>query len=85
MSIQSVQRPLPKPLEHLAELAFDLRLIGSKTMSQIWRRLDAEAWSRSNNPYMILQNADQKVLDAAAADEVLIRELNRWLDAKSTT
>ncbi len=80
MSIQSVQRPLPKPLEHLAELAFDLRLIGSKTMSQIWRRLDAEAWSRSNNPYMILQNADQKVLDAAAADEVLIRELNRWLE-----
>ena len=75
MSMLQVQRPLPKPLERLAELAFDLRLIGSKTMSQIWRRLDAEAWSRCNNPYMILQNAHQKVLDEAAADEVLIREL----------
>ena len=80
MSFLNVQRPLPKPLERLAELAFDLRLIGSKTMSQIWRRLDAEAWSRCNNPYMILQNAHQKVLDEAAADEVLIRELQRWLE-----
>ena len=62
----NVQRPLPKPLERLAELAFDLRLIGSKTMLQIWRRLGAEAWSRCNNPYMILQNADQKTLDEAA-------------------
>ena len=80
MSFLHVQRPLPKPLERLAELAFDLRLIGSKTMSQIWRRLDAEAWSRCNNPYMILQNADQKILDEAAGDEVLIRELQRWLE-----
>ena len=79
MSFLQVRRPLPKPLERLAELAFDLRLIGSKTMSQIWRRLDAEAWSRCNNPYMILQNAHQEVLDEAAADEVLIRELQRWL------
>ena len=79
MSNVNVRRPLPKPLERLADLALDLRLIGSKTMSQIWRRLDAEAWSRCNNPYMILQNARQKVLDEAAADEVLIRELQRWL------
>ena len=79
MSMLSVHRPLPKPLERLAELAFDLRLIGSKTMSQIWRRLDAEAWSRCNNPYMILQNAHQELLDEAAGDEVLIRELQRWL------
>ena len=43
MSFLNVRRPLPKPLERLAELAFDLRLIGSKTMSQIWRRLDEEA------------------------------------------
>ena len=65
MSFLQVRRPLPKPLERLAELAFDLRLIGSKTMSQIWRRLDAEAWSRCNNPYMILQDAHQGVLDEA--------------------
>ena len=77
MSMQNVRRPLPKPLERLAELALDLRLIGSKTMSQIWRRLDAEAWNRCNNPYMILQEAPQKILDEAAADTVLIRELDR--------
>ena len=80
MSFLQVRRPLPKPLERLAELAFDLRLIGSKTMSQIWRRLDADAWSRCNNPYMILQNAHQEVLDEAAADEILIGELQRWLE-----
>jgi len=79
MSMPTVRRPLPKPLERLAELAFDLRLIGSKTMSQIWRRLDEESWTRCNNPYMILQDADQKRLDEAAADKVLIGELERWL------
>jgi glycogen phosphorylase len=80
MSTEYVRRPLPKKLERLTELAFDLRLIGSKTMSNVWRRLDPEAWVRCNNPYMILQNAHQDDLDKATKDTVLIGELNRWLE-----
>ncbi|MGO8751829.1 MAG: DUF3417 domain-containing protein [Thermoguttaceae bacterium] len=80
MSSEYVRRPLPKRLERLAELAFDLRLIGSKTMSNIWRRLDPESWVRCNNPFMVLQYAHQELLEQAAADEALIGELTRWLD-----
>ena len=47
MSNNQSQRTLPKPLERLAELAFDLRLIGSKTMSQVWRRPGRRWWSTS--------------------------------------
>lgn len=75
-----VRRPLPKQLERLAELAFDLRLIGSKTMSSVWRRLDPDAWIRCNNPFMVLQHAHQERLEQAAADESLVAELARWLD-----
>lgn len=80
MSTEYMRRPLPKKLERLSELAFDLRLIGSKTMSNVWRRLDPEAWVRCNNPYMVLQHAHQDNLERAADDQVLISELNRWLD-----
>jgi starch phosphorylase len=67
----------------LTELAFDLRLIGSKTMSTVWRRLDPEAWIRCNNPFMVLQHAHQEQLEAAAADEALIGELTRWLERQA--
>jgi glycogen phosphorylase len=80
MSTEYVRRPLPKKLERLAELAFDLRLIGSKTMSNVWRRLDPDAWVRCNNPYMVLQHAHQDALDRATKDTILIKELNRWLE-----
>ena len=80
MANDHVQRPLPKPLERLTELALDLRQVGSKTVGQIWRRLDPDAWVRCNNPYMILQNAHQDRLDEAAADDTLVRELSDWFE-----
>jgi hypothetical protein len=50
-------RSLPKPLERLGPLATDVRLTGSKTLANLWRRLDQEAWDRTNNPYIVLQHA----------------------------
>jgi starch phosphorylase len=83
MSSEYVRRPLPGKLERLAALAFDLRLIGSKTMSGVWRRLDPDAWIRCNNPFMVLQHAHQERLDQAAADESLVAELARWFDRQA--
>jgi len=80
MSSEYVRRPLPKQLERLAELAFDLRLIGSKTMSGVWRRLDPDAWIRCNNPFMVLQHAHQGNLEEAAKDQALLHELGRWFE-----
>jgi starch phosphorylase len=77
-STEQVRRALPAPLERLADLALDLRVNDSKTLSQVWQRLDPEAWVRCNNPYMILQNAHQTRLEEVAADQELMTHLDRW-------
>lgn len=79
MCADYLRRPLPKELEPLAELSLDLRLTGSQLATRIWQRLDAEAWERSANPLMILQNAHQDRLEEAAADEEFRNEWHQWL------
>ena len=71
-------RPLPNALERLRPLAYDLRLTGSKTMAQVWRRLDPEAWDRTNNPHIVLLHAHQDRLEEAAADPQLLAMLDSW-------
>jgi starch phosphorylase len=74
-----LRRPLPPELQPLAELSLDMRLTGSQLATRIWESLDPEAWERSTNPFMILQNAHQDKLDAAASDESLKAEWSEWL------
>jgi starch phosphorylase len=57
----------------------DLRLSASKTLAHIWRRIDPEAWDRTNNPWMVLQQAHSDRLEELAADEELQAELADWL------
>jgi starch phosphorylase len=76
---KSSGRPLPKQIEWLAGPALDLRLSSSKTLAQIWRRIDPEAWDRTNNPWMVLQHAHQDRLEELAADTELQAELKDWL------
>ena len=53
---------LPPGLEGLADLALDLRWTVRQTTDNIWELLDAEAWEKTKNPYMILQNVSQAQL-----------------------
>lgn len=83
-------RPLPDKLGGLAELALDLRVAGSPIASRLWRWLDAEAFERSGNPHMVLQNVAEQRLEEAAADEQFLAELRRcrewyagYFDARS--
>jgi len=71
-------RQLPSALKRLGPLAFDLRQTGSKTMGHVWRRLDPEAWDRTNNPHIVLLHAHNDRLLEAAADQELLAELDRW-------
>jgi starch phosphorylase len=73
------QRTLPEGLEGLFELALDLRWNKRIIYDQVWERLDPEAWERTHNPYMILQNISQEKLEEAASDERLKDVLRRWL------
>ncbi len=74
-----LNRPLPKGLEGLAELAIDLRWSGSQQTDRLWEMLDPEAWERTTNPYMILQNVSQSRLEEAANNKELKAELAYWL------
>ena len=76
-------RPLPPALERLGPLAYDLRLAGSKTLAQVWRRLDPEVWDRTNNPHIVLQEAHQAELDEAAADPKLLAQLDDWFERRA--
>src|SRR5512137_493440 len=74
---------LPAGLEGLAELALDLRWTVRQTTDKIWELLDAEAWEKTKNPYLILQNVSSARLQEAARDEELVHEISTWQERRS--
>jgi starch phosphorylase len=73
-------RPLPEALGGLDELALDLRWSGSQASDRVWELLDAEAWERTRNPYLILQNVSDSRLAEAANDPSIIAALTAGLE-----
>jgi glycogen phosphorylase len=78
----SFQRSLPDGLEVLYELALDLRWNERCAADLIWGRLDPEAWERTNNPYMILENISEERLEEISRDEEFKRELKFWTESR---
>ena len=74
---------LPSGLEGLADLALDLRWTVRQTTDKIWDMLDPEAWEKTKNPYLILQNVSQARLEEAARDSNLIKEITSWQEKRS--
>ncbi|MFZ3147560.1 MAG: alpha-glucan family phosphorylase [Methanothrix sp.] len=74
---------LPAGLEGLADLALDLRWTVRQTTDKIWELLDAEAWEKTKNPSLILQNVSQARLQEAARDERLVNEISSWHERRS--
>jgi starch phosphorylase len=76
------QRSLPHGLEVLYELALDLRWNERCAADLIWERLDPEAWERTNNPYMILENISEERLEEISQDEEFKKELQFWMESR---
>ena len=55
-------------LEHLSELALDLRNCWDHTTDPIWGRLEPELWSLTHNPWVVLQTASRAKLRVLLAD-----------------
>ncbi|GEJ56918.1 alpha-glucan family phosphorylase [Anaeromyxobacter diazotrophicus] len=70
-------RGLPAALEPLTELALDLRWTWSHASDALWRALDADAWERSANPWLVLQDAPAERLEAAASDAAFVSAVQR--------
>ncbi len=73
---------LPPGLESLVDLALDLRWTVRETTDKVWELLDAEAWEKTKNPYLILQNVSRSRLDGAAKDQSLKEEIRSWKEQR---
>jgi len=71
----------PDYLEHLAELALDLRNCWNHTTHALWSAIDPELWEITQNPWVVLQTASRSKLEALQTDPEFgrqIRELVEW-------
>jgi len=58
----------PKGVEHLIELALDLRGTWEHSANELWGQLDPELWRLTLNPWAVLQAVSHAKLKALAAD-----------------
>lgn len=73
---------LPPQLERLRELSYNLRWSWDQDTLALFRRLDRDLWeSTGHNPVLMLGQMTQKQLDAMAADEAFLAQLDRAVEA----
>src|SRR5215470_2296091 len=65
----------PEGMGYLEELAFDLRNSWEHGADDIWRRLDAELWTATHNPQVVLQTVARTRLHDALADPEFLEKL----------
>ena len=75
-------RELPAALAPLTELALDLRWTWCHACDALWSELDREAWERSQNPWLLLQEVHSARLEALAADPRFVSEVRRLADER---
>jgi glycogen phosphorylase len=69
---------LPKPIERLREVAYNLRWAWDHDAIELFRRLDSDLWEATgHNPVRLLGAIDQSLLEAAAQDEAFLAHLER--------
>ncbi len=73
---------LPDELAALADLALDLRWSWSHATDVLWERIDAELWSQTHNPWLILRNVSSEKLRELAADTEFVASLQSFVDAR---
>ncbi len=73
-------RKLPPEISGLAELAMDMRWSWSHGSDRLWRRVDAQMWDSTGNPWFILESISQEKLEELAQDKSFVQELNKQLE-----
>jgi starch phosphorylase len=61
----------------------DLRWSGSEAGDRLWQMLDADAWERTENPYLILQTVSQRRLEEMAESAEFRQELERTVKRRA--
>lgn len=88
----TVAPSLPKELESLHELAYNLLWVWDHDLMELLIRLDPDLWEKTNhNPVLLLGMISQERLNTASRDDALLAQLERgferykkYLDTTST-
>ncbi|QDV26456.1 alpha-glucan family phosphorylase [Aureliella helgolandensis] len=71
--------------ETLAELALDLRSAWNHATDEIWRRLDAELWEITHNPWVVLQTVSRQRIEHVLSDADFRKTVDElWNERKQT-
>ncbi|MBK9244826.1 MAG: alpha-glucan family phosphorylase [Burkholderiales bacterium] len=70
-------RELPESIRALGRLSLDLRWSWCHGADALWAMLDGEMWSRTRNPWLVLQTTPRSRLDSLAVDAHFLAELQR--------
>ena len=73
---------LPEPLAALWTRALDLHWAWNHAGDAVWRRVDADLWERTQNPWLVLQYVSLEQLERLAADEPFLRDLRALEEAE---
>ncbi len=73
----SLLRELPEPIRALGDLSLDLRWSWCHGTDSLWQMLDGELWTRTRNPWLILQLMPARRLQELAGDARFLEELDR--------
>jgi glycogen phosphorylase len=76
-------RSLPPALSPLMDLALDLHWTWSHGGDTLWRRLHAELWERTRNPWLMLQLVSARRLQSLAEDPEFLAELETRVRSRS--
>ena len=76
-----LSRDVPKELEDLVNLAFDLRVTWSHLGDMLWRTINPDIWDATQNPCVILQNTPRERFEKLAKDRGLMEEFRNLVQA----
>mgnify|MGYP002140501011 CR=1 FL=1 len=66
--------------DQLAALALDMRWAWNHASDWLWRKLDAELWELTHNPWAVLQTVAHAQIETLLADPQYRQEVDRLLE-----
>ena len=78
-SLASVE-PSPNNLDHLSELALNLRNSWSHATHSIWSAIDPELWELTHNPWVVLQTTAHSKLEELSRDSQFAQQIRSLVE-----
>jgi len=76
-----IRPEIEQKLDGLVDLATDCSFSWAHGADEIWRKLDAELWTQTRNPWLVLQEVSRSRLEELAQDEVFCGTLRAIVSA----